>query len=79
MSKVLLRDVIPEDDLGISLWQPDDELRRLNPNVGRAFNYGEYAIEVAGTHIGFCSVCDVTQGEAELGVAIDNKVCYART
>ncbi len=78
MSRVLLRAVIPEDESRRGLWQSDDELRRLNPNVGRAFNYGEYAIEVASTHIGFCSVCDVTQSEAELGVAIGNKVYWGK-
>ncbi len=73
MSRVLLRAVTPEDDLRISLWLSDDEIRKLDPCVGGTFNYEEYAIEVAGTHIGFCSVSNVTQNEAELGVTIGSK------
>ncbi len=73
MSRTLLRAVTPEDDSRRRLWQSDDEIRRLNPSVGRWFDIYEYAIEVAGTHIGFCSVSNVTQNEAELGVTIGSK------
>jgi RimJ/RimL family protein N-acetyltransferase len=73
MSRVLLRAVVPQDELRRLVWQSDDELRRLAPSVGRTFNYEEYAIEVAGTHIGFCSVSNVTQNEAELGILIGSK------
>ncbi len=73
MSRVLLRAVTPEDDSRISLWLTDDEIRKLAPCVGRYFDIHEYAIEAAGTHIGFCSVSNVTQDEAELGVTIGSK------
>ncbi len=73
MSKTLLRAVIPEDELRRRVWQSDDELRKLAPSVGGTFNYEEYAIEVAGTHIGFCGVYNVTQNEAELSITIGRK------
>jgi RimJ/RimL family protein N-acetyltransferase len=73
MVKALLRPITPEDDSRISLWLSDNEIRRLNPSVGKVSNYKEYAIEVIGTHIGFCGIYNVTQDEAEVGISIGRK------
>ena len=78
MSKTLLRSVTSEDDSRRRLWLSDDEIRRLDPCVGRYFDIHEYAIDVAGTHIGFCSVSNVTQNEAELGVTIGRKDYWSK-
>ncbi len=69
----LLRAVIPEDEQRRRCWASDAELCRHTPIVEKAFNYEDYAIEVAGTHIGFCSVYNVTRDEAQLGISIGNK------
>jgi len=73
MSKALIRAVTSEDDSRISLWLSDSEIRRLAPSVGRWFDIRKYAIDVAGTHIGLCSVSNVTQDEAEVGITIGRK------
>ncbi len=69
MSKAILRDPTVEDNVRARLWASDEELRRLAPVIRATSEYKDYAIEVAGNHIGYCSIYNVTADEAEAAVA----------
>ncbi len=53
MSRAILRTPTIEDDVRRRLWASDEELGRLAPVIRAASEYKDYAIEVAGNHIGY--------------------------
>ncbi len=73
MSKAVLRAPTIEDHARIRVWQSDDELHRLAPVIGDTVPYKDYAIDIAGNLIGYCSIYNVTLEEAELGIVISDR------
>ena len=78
MSRAILRALTGEDYARIRAWQADEELNRIAPIVRDAADYEQYAIDVDGNLIGYCSIYNVTPEEAELGIIIGQKDCWGK-
>lgn len=72
--KVRLRERQPEDLLREAIWAADAELQAFDPPVGVIINnYPLSIVTLEGKHIGTCSLYNVGEYHAQLGIRIGDK------